>query len=61
MERPGRRMLSVAYQETREIVDTIDDIAKEEGLSRADVLRRLIRLGLELHQRRVDAIEAAAV
>lgn len=60
MEREGRQLLSLAFQEERSVVEAVDEIATREGLSRASVLRKLIRLGMERYTRReriVDAIE----
>jgi hypothetical protein len=58
MERAGRRLLGLAFQADREMVEAVDAIATDEGISRADALRKLIRLGLQLHRRRERVVEA---
>lgn len=61
MEHPNRLLLSVAFQADRDLVTALDNVAQQEGGSRSDAIRKLLRLGLDRYQRReriVDALEA---
>lgn len=46
LEREGRQLLSLSIQEEREFLETLDNLAQAEGVSRAEVIRKLLRLGL---------------
>lgn len=62
MEREGRLLLSTAFQASVEMVKKLDEIAAAEGGSRADAIRKLLKLGIERYEQReriVTALEDA--
>lgn len=62
MRRDGRQMVSTGFQAEPELMASIDSVAKREGCSRADAMRKLLRLGLDRYEHReriVDALESA--
>jgi metal-responsive CopG/Arc/MetJ family transcriptional regulator len=55
-------MLSSAFQADAEMIHALDDVARKEGGSRSDAIRKLLKLGLERYEQReriVTAIEEA--
>jgi metal-responsive CopG/Arc/MetJ family transcriptional regulator len=55
-------MLSSAFQADAEMIRALDDVARKEGGSRSDAIRKLLKLGLERYEQReriVTAIEDA--
>lgn len=62
MRRDGRQMVSTGFQAEPELMAAVDSVAKREGCSRADAMRKLMRLGLERYEHReriVNALETA--
>ena len=43
-------LIKTSFQSQPEILQQIDDMAAAEGVSRADIIRRLIRRGLEMER-----------
>jgi metal-responsive CopG/Arc/MetJ family transcriptional regulator len=62
MERDGRRMLSTAFQADHELIRSLDEVARREGGSRSDAIRKLLILGIERYEQRermMNALEDA--
>ncbi len=58
MEKPGRKLLHISIQMPRDLLAAVDDVATDEGVSRSDAIRKLLKIGLEGHKKRERVVQA---